>query len=44
VPTGLVIYPREPHGLLERNHQLDFMRRMTEWFDRYLKVPEAATM
>lgn len=34
----LVLYPREPHGLLERAHQLDYMRRIVEWMDRYLKV------
>lgn len=37
VPTEFVIYPREPHGLLERAHQLDFLNRVLEWFDRYLK-------
>ena len=44
VPTDLVLYPREPHGLLEREHQLDFMRRILEWFDRYLKEAAPATM
>lgn len=37
IPTGLVLYPREPHGLTERAHQLDFMRRVVDWFDMYLK-------
>ncbi|HEV2148634.1 MAG TPA: S9 family peptidase [Longimicrobiaceae bacterium] len=37
VPTELVLYPREPHGLRERAHQLDYMRRITEWMDRYLQ-------
>lgn len=37
VPTGLLLYPREPHGLLERAHQLDFMQRMLEWFDTHVK-------
>jgi len=37
VPTGLVMYPREPHGLLERAHELDFMRRQIDWFERYVK-------
>jgi dipeptidyl aminopeptidase/acylaminoacyl peptidase len=37
VPTGLVMYPREPHGLLERAHQLDFMQRMIRWFDTYVR-------
>ncbi len=43
VPTGLVLYPREPHGLLERAHQLDFMGRLLEWFDTYLKDGVPAT-
>lgn len=37
VPTSLVIYPREAHGLTEAAHQLDAIRRMNEWFDKYLK-------
>lgn len=37
VPTELVIYPREPHGLRERAHQLDVIQRSLEWFERYLK-------
>jgi dipeptidyl aminopeptidase/acylaminoacyl peptidase len=41
VPTKLVLYPRQPHGLRERAHQLDFIQRVVEWFDRYLK--EVAT-
>jgi dipeptidyl aminopeptidase/acylaminoacyl peptidase len=44
VPTDLVLYPREPHGLLEREHQLDFMRRILEWFDKYLKGTSPTTM
>ncbi|NIM48027.1 MAG: prolyl oligopeptidase family serine peptidase [Gemmatimonadales bacterium] len=36
VPTELVIYPREPHGLRERAHQIDFNRRALEWYLRYL--------
>lgn len=37
IPTGLVLYPRQPHGLTERAHQLDFMNRVTDWFDTYVK-------
>ena len=37
IPTGLVLYPRQPHGLTERAHQLDFMNRVVDWFDLYLK-------
>jgi dipeptidyl aminopeptidase/acylaminoacyl peptidase len=33
----LVIYPREGHGLTERNHQLDLLRRTRAWFDRWLR-------
>lgn len=37
VPTELVQYPREPHGLLERQHQLDYMRRILDAFNKYVK-------
>jgi dipeptidyl aminopeptidase/acylaminoacyl peptidase len=37
IPVELLLYPREPHGLRERAHQLDYMARIVEWFDRYLK-------
>ncbi|MFO8028451.1 MAG: S9 family peptidase [Cyclonatronaceae bacterium] len=37
IPTGLVMYPRQPHGLVERAHRLDFMERVIDWFDRYVK-------
>jgi len=43
VPTGLLLYPREPHGLLEPAHQLDFMRRMLQWFDQHVKGGVTAT-
>src|SRR5580692_10055661 len=33
----LVIYPREGHGLVERNHQLDLLWRTRAWFDRWLR-------
>ena len=36
VPNELVIYPREPHGLRERAHQIDATRRQRVWFDRWL--------
>lgn len=41
VPVQLVVYPREPHGLRERAHQLDFCTRLVEWYDRYLKGERA---
>ena len=40
VPSELVLYPREPHGLLERQHQLDYMRRILAAFERWVKPVE----
>ena len=37
IPTGLVLYPRQPHGLTERAHQLDFMNRVVNWFEEHVK-------
>jgi dienelactone hydrolase len=36
VEHELVSYPREGHGIVERNHQLDLLRRTRAWFDRWL--------
>lgn len=36
VPTQLIIYPREGHGLREPKHQLDKMRREMDWIERYV--------
>ncbi len=38
IPAELVLYPREPHGLRERAHQLDYMGRILDWLERYLKA------
>jgi dipeptidyl aminopeptidase/acylaminoacyl peptidase len=37
VPVEYVTYPREGHGVAERAHQEDFMRRVLAFFDKYLK-------
>jgi dipeptidyl aminopeptidase/acylaminoacyl peptidase len=37
VEHELVIYPRERHGFVERNHQLDLLWRTRAWFDRWLR-------
>jgi dipeptidyl aminopeptidase/acylaminoacyl peptidase len=37
VPSELVVYPREGHGVRERGHQVDAWRRTVDWFDRYLR-------
>lgn len=39
-------YPAEGHGFSKRENQIDAMKRMTAWFDQYLKggsVPSAPT-
>ena len=33
----LVIYPNEPHGIRRRNHQRDMLRRVRDWYDRWLR-------
>jgi dipeptidyl aminopeptidase/acylaminoacyl peptidase len=37
VPCALVVYPREGHLPREEKHQVDMLRRMLDWYDRYLK-------
>jgi dipeptidyl aminopeptidase/acylaminoacyl peptidase len=37
VPTEIMIYPGEGHGLRDPEHEADSARRTLEWFDRYLK-------
>ncbi len=37
VPVEFVVYPREPHGVAERAHQLDILKRVRRWYDHWLK-------
>jgi dipeptidyl aminopeptidase/acylaminoacyl peptidase len=37
VPTSIMIYPGEGHGLRDPEHAADAMKRTMDWFDRYLK-------
>ncbi|WUR13608.1 S9 family peptidase [[Empedobacter] haloabium] len=37
VPTSLVIYEDEGHGIRKPAHQQDLRRRTLEWFNRYLQ-------
>lgn len=37
VPTQLVMYPREGHGIAENVHGLDFINRFLDWFDTHVK-------
>jgi dipeptidyl aminopeptidase/acylaminoacyl peptidase len=43
VAVDLVLYPREPHGLLERQHQLDYMERIVEAFNKYVRPTQRPT-
>ncbi len=42
-PLTLVGYPREPHGVGERAHQVDLQRRVVAWFDRYVRGASRAS-
>ena len=37
VPTSLVIYQDEGHGIRQPEHNADLTRRIVGWFDQYLK-------
>jgi dipeptidyl aminopeptidase/acylaminoacyl peptidase len=33
----MLMYPGEPHGLRKKENQIDYHRRINQWFDHYLK-------
>jgi len=33
----MVTYPREHHGIIERDHQIDLLLRVLDWYDIHLK-------
>jgi len=37
VPTGLVVYPGQFHGLTTPSYLVDRYDRYIQWFDQYLK-------
>ena len=37
IPVELIVYPREPHGVIERAHVRDMAERVTNWLRQYLK-------
>ena len=37
IPVEYVMYPREPHGFSEPEHQRDVMERNLRWFSRWLR-------
>lgn len=39
VEHELVVYPREGHPIVERDHQIDLLRRTRAWFGRWLTDP-----
>lgn len=41
IPTSLVIYPGEGHGMRGRDHAIDAQKRILAWFDRYLNGRDA---
>lgn len=36
VPTEMVVYPREGHGISEQEHQRDMLQRILSWLDTYV--------
>ncbi|MGB3328278.1 MAG: S9 family peptidase [Thermomicrobiales bacterium] len=36
VPVQFVRYPREGHGFRERAHQVDLMKRIVDWYEKYI--------
>jgi acetyl esterase/lipase len=36
IPSELVVYPREGHGITEPDHQVDLWARVCRWFDTHL--------
>jgi dipeptidyl aminopeptidase/acylaminoacyl peptidase len=38
IPTRFIVYPREPHSIREREHQLDLMRRVLDWFEQHVRA------
>ena len=41
MPTSLVIYEGEGHGIRSPEHNRDLTRRILGWFDDHLKAPRA---
>lgn len=37
-PYELVVYPREPHGIQERLHQIDLLNRIRAWYQQWIPV------
>ena len=35
VPTGMVVYPNEGHGIRQPRHREDVLRRTLAWFEKH---------
>jgi dipeptidyl aminopeptidase/acylaminoacyl peptidase len=44
VPTQLVIYPNQFHGITTPSYRVDRLQRYLSWWDRYLKAPSGQTV
>ena len=40
VPTQLVVYPGQPHGLRVPSYQKDRLERYLAWYDQWVKAPD----
>ncbi|HLZ63071.1 MAG TPA: S9 family peptidase [Ktedonosporobacter sp.] len=38
IPAEFVTYPREPHGVSERMHLIDLLKRVRRWYDKWLRT------
>jgi dipeptidyl aminopeptidase/acylaminoacyl peptidase len=43
VPTELVVYPGQFHGITRPSYQKDRIERYLAWYGKYIKKPDAAT-
>ena len=37
IPTEMVVYRRQPHGIRERAAQIDYMNRTLQWYKKYTR-------
>jgi dipeptidyl aminopeptidase/acylaminoacyl peptidase len=42
VPVRFVRYPREGHRIVERHHQIDLMKRIVEWLEKWAPESKSA--
>jgi len=42
-PVDVHYYPEEGHGFAKRENQIDALKRLVDWFDKYMKPADAGT-